>query len=49
MKAISGLNDAIVENDRKKFEFLLNSGFSIEESVNTKLSKPLQSSLASKE
>lgn len=49
MKAISGLNEAVKDNDRKKFEFLLNSGFSIEESVNTKLSKPIQSSLRSKE
>lgn len=49
MKAISGLNNAIQQNDRKKFEFLLNSGFSIEENVNTKLSKPIQSALNSKE
>ena len=45
MKAIRDINGSIVDNDRDKFEFLLNSGFSIEEAKSIHLDRPIQSSL----
>lgn len=45
MKAISSLNQAVSDNDRNKFEFLLNSGYSIEEQATIKIRRPFHNSV----
>lgn len=41
MKSIRDINDSILDNDMDKFNFLLNSGFSIEEKKSIKIRRPL--------
>lgn len=41
MKSIRDINDSILDNDMEKFNFLLNSGFSIEEKKSIKIRRPM--------
>lgn len=41
MKAIRDINDSVLDNDMEKFNFLLNSGFGIEDKKSIKIRRPM--------
>jgi ankyrin repeat protein len=45
MKAIRDINDSVLDNDMDKFDFLLNSGFSIEDKKSIKIRRPVHHSV----
>lgn len=45
MRAISGINQTVLDNDQRKFEFLLNSGFDIEEKATIRALRPIHNSV----